>query len=104
MKDCIKAFFEDQMPGVDDDTLNSIYADYRTMATELYAELAAKRAEGAAFEVVDRLAHTLKGNALQVGDEPLFEAVQAWRAALKEGDKAQVESLWPQIGALVGAL
>lgn len=104
MKDCIRTFFEEQMPGVDDETLNSIYDDYRAMALELYAELSAKRAEGAAFEVVDRLAHTLKGNALQVGDEPLFQVVQAWRAALKEGNRAQDESLWPQIGALVGAL
>lgn len=104
MKDCIRAFFEDQMPGVDDDTRNSIYADYRAMAAELYAELSAKRAENAALEVVDRLAHTLKGNALQVGDEPLFEVVQAWRAALKEGDTELVKSLWPQIGSLIGAL
>ena len=119
MKESVKLWLGEQMAGLDDATLGDIYSEYAETAGKLYAELSEKRAAGASFDDVDRVAHTLKGNALMVGDQALFEAVQAWRlvgdqalfeavqawrGAIREGGLAAGDPLWDAIGTEVAAI
>ena len=104
MKESVKKWLGEQMAGMDEEMIAGIYAEYGETAVKLYKELCEKRAAGADFETVDRVAHTLKGNALMVGDQALFEAVQAWRAAIKEGGLAAGDPIWEPIGREVAAI
>jgi len=104
VKESVKLWLGEQMAGLDDATLGDIYSEYAETAGKLYAELSEKRAAGASFDDVDRVAHTLKGNALMVGDQALFEAVQAWRGAIREGGLAAGDPLWDAIGTEVAAI
>lgn len=104
MKSCVEKWLKEQMPGMDEGTLGEIYAEYGATARKLLEELQAKSAAGEPFAVVDKVAHTLKGNALMVGDNALFEVVQAWRAALKDADAAKCGELMPEIVRMVGEI
>ena len=103
MKESVRKWLGEQMAGMDD-MFADIYAEYAESAKRLYGELSAKRSEGADFETVDRIAHTLKGNALMVGDQALFEAVQAWREAIRNGGLAAGDPIWDAIGREVEAI
>lgn len=97
MKPSVKSWLDEQMAGIDQETIAEIYAEYKATANKLHSELVEKVATSAEFEVVDRIAHTLKGNAAMVGDQALFDAVQGWRAAMANGDKAAADKFWPVI-------
>ena len=103
MKTSIETWLKNQM-GDDSALINEIYEEYRTTTARLVGELKAALAAHAEFAVTDRIAHTLKGNALMVGDQELFEVVQGMRAQMKDGDFVRASETMPQVEALQKAL
>jgi len=74
MKECVKKWLQEQMPGMDDDTYMQIYNEYVTATKELVGQIAA----------LDRAAHTLKGNAMMVGDQPMADVAIALRSNIDQ--------------------
>lgn len=74
MKACVKNWLEEQMPGMEPEMYTSIYEEYMTTAKKLVGEIAA----------IDRAAHTLKGNAMMVGDQPMADVAIALRDKITE--------------------
>lgn len=74
MKACVKQWLSEQMPGVEESMYASIYDEYTATAKRLVEEIAAS----------DKAAHTLKGNAMMVGDTPMAETAIALRGKITE--------------------
>ena len=91
MKECCKAYLAEQFGG-DDDLSNEIYAEYVTSLGEKVAEAAAAF-EARDWQKLDRAAHTVKGNALSVGDAETAEAAISLRQAAKLEDAAEAAPL-----------
>ena len=81
MKECCKNYLNEQF-GDDADVVNEIYGEYvasvRVKLMEVETALA-----GASWTPLDRVAHTIKGNALAAGDKPLAEVAITLRNAAK---------------------
>ena len=84
MKPCCNEFLSKQFGG-DQAVVEEIYAEYRKELGKMLGELPDAIARGE-WDVVDRLAHTLKGNSLAVGDAETAEVAIAMRGAAKLGD------------------
>ena len=80
MKDCCKAYLDEQFGG-DADVMAEIYGEYVSSVQEKLAE--ADSALAASDWVrLDRVAHTVKGNALAAGDAEMAEtAIELRKAA-----------------------
>lgn len=74
MKDCIRQWMGEQMADFDDTIREQLYQEYVTTAKRLVGEISA----------IDAAAHTLKGNAMMIGDQPMAEAAIALRAKITE--------------------
>ena len=81
MKECCKEYLNEQFGG-DADTVESVYALYVESVGEKLAE-AKDALAGGDWIKLDAAAHTLKGNALAAGDNPLAEVAIALRNAAK---------------------
>ena len=90
MKECVKRWLDEQMPGVGDEMLGMIYAEYVETVKRLVPELLAADLAATDLTAVDKAAHTLKGNALMVGDQPMADAAIAFREALRDGRTAEL--------------
>ena len=104
MKPSVEKWLKEQMPEEAPEILQEIYAEYQATALRLLDDLKTKFKAEEEFGVIDKIAHTLKGNALMVGDVELFEVVQAWRGDLKEGKRDLCLTALPAIEKLVRAL
>jgi len=81
MKDCVKNWLTGQF-GDDEATITEIFAEYVRSTEEQLG--AADRAFAAQdFPGLDRIAHTLKGNALMIGDQESADAAIALRDTAK---------------------
>ena len=98
MKDDVRQWLNEQFGG-DEETIAVVWGEYLNSASEKIAE---GRAALAAFDfpLLDRIAHTLKGNALMVGDQASVTAGVALRDAAKASDPAAAERALDQIAAL----
>jgi len=102
MKECCKAYLDDQFGG-DADVIGEIYAEY-------VASVRAKKAEAedalaaADWARLDKAAHTVKGNALSAGDNEMADTAIELRKAAVLGDAALAESLIGKIGELANLL
>lgn len=102
MKASCKAFLGEQFGG-DEDIVKEIYEEYTASAREKTEELAAVTAKED-WEAVDRVAHTLKGNALVAGDQETADVAIAMRGASILKDRAQADELVARLRALVAEL
>ena len=97
MKECCKNYLDEQFGG-DADVINEIYAEYvasmRVKLTEADTALV-----GADWTQLDRVAHTIKGNALAAGDRPMADVAIELRSAAQLQDANQAAAL---IGRLKG--
>ena len=88
MKECCRVYLDEQFGG-DADVIGEIYGEYVSSLKEKLLEADATRA---AFEwdKLDKVAHTIKGNALATGDNVMAETAIALRkaCALKDADGA----------------
>ena len=98
MKDDVRQWLNEQSGG-DEETIAAVWGEYLNSAAEKIAE---GRAALAAFDfpLLDRIAHTLKGNALMVGDQASVAAGVALRDAAKASDPTAAERALDQIAAL----
>ena len=98
MKPCCKTYLDEQFGG-DEDVIGEIYREYVTSVAEKLGEAAAARAAGD-WERLDRVAHTVKGNALAAGDGPMAETAIALRKASALKDAAEADGLIARMGEL----
>jgi len=98
MTEEIKAWLNGQFPG-DEETIAAIWGEYVRSIGEKLPEARAALAISD-FEKLDRLAHTLKGDALLVGDKPMAEGAIALRNAAKAADSDAAEQALARLAQL----
>jgi HPt (histidine-containing phosphotransfer) domain-containing protein len=91
MKECCKKYLDEQFAG-DADIVNEIYGEY---VASLSVKLGEAKTALAAKEwlPLDRVAHTIKGNALAAGDEEMAETAIALRSAANLKDDVTAAEL-----------
>jgi len=84
MKECCRKYLDEQFGG-DADVTAEIYGEYVSSVHAKIDEAGTALASGD-WTLLDRVAHTVKGNALAVGDSEMAETAIALRktAALRE--------------------
>ena len=91
MKECCRTYLKEQI-GDDAATMDAIYAEYVNSIVAKIGEADAALAAGA-WDTLDRVAHTVKGNALAVGDQQMGDAAIALRSAAKSQERGQAAQL-----------
>ena len=91
MKECCATYLNEQFGG-DADVVNEIYGEYASSAKEKTGEAEAALAAGD-WDALDKIAHTVKGNALAAGDAAMAETAIALRKASALSDAAEAASL-----------
>ena len=92
----------DEQFGGEQEIIREVYAEYLRSSAEKIAEgRAARTAED--YPLLDRIAHTLKGNALMVGDQASADAAVALRDASKVSDGKAADSALDRLAALDAA-
>ena len=85
MKECCERYLNEQF-GDDAETVNTIYAEYVSSVGVKAAEAESALAVGA-WDALDKVAHTIKGNSLAVGDQQMADTAIALRDAAKLQDR-----------------
>ena len=102
MKECCRKYLTEQF-GNDTEVVDAIYAEYVSSIGAKMAEADAALAAGA-WDALDKVAHTVKGNALAAGDTQMAEAAIALRNAAKLQERDQAGRLIVDLRALEGQL
>ncbi len=102
MKECCRKYLDEQFGG-DADVVGEIYSDYAASAGAQLAEADAALA-GDDWTLLDRVAHTVKGNALAAGDAEMSETAIALRKAAALSDAASAASLVAKLKELATLL
>ncbi len=102
MKECCRNYLNEQFGG-DADTVESVYALYVESVGEKLAEAKAALS-GGDWTKLDAAAHTLKGNALAAGDQPLAEVAISLRNTAKLQETEGSAQLISQIEELATTL
>ncbi|MBP5285455.1 MAG: Hpt domain-containing protein [Kiritimatiellae bacterium] len=98
MKECCKAYMDEQFGG-DEETIGELYAEYIASVREKIGETEAALAAGD-WEKLDRVAHTIKGNALAAGDNPMADTAIALRKAAVLKDAGESAALVAKLAEL----
>lgn len=98
MKDDVRTWLDEQFQG-DAETIRLVWSEYLASAEAKLAEARAARVAGD-YPLLDRVAHTLKGNALMVGDAESVTAAVALRDAAKASDGPASDLALAQLAAL----
>ena len=91
MKECCKTYLNDQFGG-DEEVIAEIYGEYVSSLADKLAEAESALAAGD-WTLLDRVAHTVKGNSLAAGDVPMSEPAIALRKAAALKDSAESAAL-----------
>lgn len=92
MKEDVKTWLAEQF-GDDEETIAAVWAEYLSASEAKVADARAALA-AADFPLLDRVAHTMKGNALMVGDQTSAqEAIQLREAAIASNPAAAQKSI-----------
>jgi len=102
MKACCEAYLNEQFGG-DKDVIGEIYGEYVSSVGEKLKD-ADNALATAAWLPLDRIAHTIKGNALAVGDEKMAQTAIDLRGAAQLQDQAQAAALVAQMKELATTL
>ena len=98
MKECCRIYLTEQFEN-DPEVVEGIYAEYVSSVNAQAAEADAALAAGA-WDAMDRVAHTIKGNSLAVGDQPMADTAIELRNAAKLQDRDQAGQLIADLRAL----
>ena len=98
MKECCEKYLNEQF-GNDAAVVNEIYAEYVSSVNVKAAEADAALA-AVAWDALDKVAHTIKGNSLAVGDQQMADTAIELRNAAKLQDRDQAERLIAGLRAL----
>ena len=102
MKECCKTFKKLFLARFYE-VVNEIYAEYVSSVNVKAAEADAALAAGA-WDTLDKVAHTVKGNSLAAGDQQMADAAIALRGAAKSQDRGQAAQLIADMKALAELL
>ncbi|MBO7684362.1 MAG: Hpt domain-containing protein [Kiritimatiellae bacterium] len=102
MKECCKTYLDGQFGG-DADIVAEIYGEYVSSVGEKIGEAEAALA-APDWTRLDKVAHTIKGNALAAGDGETAETAISLRKAAALCDAAQAASLLGRLKELAGEL
>ena len=102
MKECCRTYLNEQF-GDNAELVDAIYAEYVTSIGAKTAEADAALAEGA-WDKLDKVAHTVKGNSLAAGDQQMADAAIALRSAAKLQERDQAAQLIAEMKALAEQL
>lgn len=98
MKECCRQHLNEQFGG-DAAIMEEIYVEYASSTREGIKEASAALA-AEEWTPLDRVAHTLKGNALATGDTEMADTAIALRKAVALKDSAEATSLITKLDAL----
>ena len=98
MKESCRTYLDEQFGG-DADVIAEIYSEYVSSVGEKIGEAESARAANE-WERLDRVAHTIKGNALAAGDGAMAEAAIELRKASALRDEAGADALIARLGEL----
>ena len=102
MKECCRTHLNEQL-GDDTEAVDAIYAEYVTSIGAKMAEADAALAANE-WDTLDRVAHTVKGNSLAVGDQQMADTAIALRNAAKLQNRGEVEQLIADLKSLAEQL
>ena len=102
MKPCCKQYLDEQFGG-DAGIVNEIYAEY-VLSMKEKAQDAVVALASASWDALDRVAHTIKGNALSACDNDMAQLGIELRQAAKLQDSSHASSLVEGIKAMVQEL
>ena len=91
MKECCKKYLNEQF-GNDAEVVDAIYAEYVSSVNVKAAEADSALAAGA-WDALDKVAHTIKGNSLAVGDQQMADTAIELRNAARLQDRGQAGRL-----------
>ncbi|MBR4651721.1 MAG: Hpt domain-containing protein [Kiritimatiellae bacterium] len=98
MKECCKTYLNEQF-GDDEAVVNEIYGEYVSSVRVKIME-ATTALTGSTWQQLDRVAHTVKGNALAAGDNEMADVAIQLRNAAQLQDAAQARELIARLGEL----
>ena len=102
MKECCRKYLTEQFEG-DAEVVDAIYAEYVSSLGPKLAEAdAALAATG--WDALDKVAHTVKGNSLAVGDQQMADKAIALRNAAKLQNRDEAEQLIAGLKSLAEGL
>ena len=102
MKECCRKYLNEQFGG-DTEDVDAIYAEYVSSLGPKLAEAdAALAATG--WDALDKVAHTVKGNSLAVGDQQMADKAIALRNAAKLQNRDEAEQLIAGLKSLAEGL
>ena len=102
MKDSCESYLREQF-GDDADVIGEIYGEYVSSRGEKIGEADSALA-ASEWDRLDKVAHTVKGNALATGDGEMAEAAIALRKAAVLCDAAQSGALIARMKEIAAAL
>ena len=102
MKECCRKYLAEQFGG-DEDIMGEIYGEYVQSVKEKIAEMK-ETLDASDWQRADRVAHTVKGNALSAGDEEVALLAIDIRKAAALGDGERCRSLLAKIEELCAGL
>ena len=102
MKECCAKYLDEQFGG-DADIVGEIYGEYVSSVREKIAE-AGEALSASDWERLDKIAHTIKGNALAAGDTETADVAIAMRKAAALKDATLAASLIEKTRELAEAL
>lgn len=102
MKECCKTYLNEQFGG-DADVIGEIYGEYVTSVREKLGEAESALA-AADWPRLDKIAHTIKGNALAAGDTETADTAIELRKASALGDAALAAPLVERLKELAKGL
>ena len=102
MKECCRTYLN-ELIGDDAATVDAIYAEYVTSIGAKIGEADAALAADA-WDTLDRVAHTVKGNSLSVGDQQMADTAIALRSAAKLQGRDQAAQIIADMKALAEQL
>ena len=100
MKDAVKSYLMKEFG--DASVAAEIYAEYRS-STRPKIDESAQALSARDFDLLDRAAHALKGNALMIGDPDALAAALALRDAAKALDAAAAQAALARVRAVYDA-
>ena len=98
MKECCKTYLDEQFAG-DAEVVKEIYNEYVASAKIKLGEAQTALA-GKDWKSLDKIAYTIKGNALSAGDEEMAQTAIALRSATSLQDEGTATGLVARLGEL----
>jgi len=102
MKECCRTYLNEQLRD-NTEAVDGVYAKYVTSISAKIGEAEAALA-AEAWDTLDRVAHTVKGNSFAVGDRQMGDTAIALRSAAKLQERDRVVQLIADMKALAEQL